>query len=409
MARAKSMSRRRGVGSITRYETSSGVKWRWQIRIPVDAENPSAGTRLAGQAGYSSMQEADDALQDFRRLSESQKAAQVSGLPTIQDFAAEWLSGLRLENSTIYGYEKLIRNHINPYLGNLRLDQITATRIARLYRELQNSGRKDSKAYGQALSANTVNKVHVTLGALLDAAVADGYISVNPARQKRVVNAPTGKQIRAQKREMRTWTAQQLQAFLIWDKESFKDELHALWHVIAHTGMRRSEALALKWNDIDTSNERISIRRAADVTKRNVEKTTKTGRSRVVDIDGATVEVLKAWKSIRGSLSLDLARPEAYVFGNLAGEMRSPNEVGARWTYRVKKAREELGADNLPELTIHGLRHTHATLLMSIGEHPKIVQERLGHTDISTTMNIYSHVTPTMQRDAVQRLSQLFS
>lgn len=409
MPRTRTISRRRGVGSITKYDTASGTKWRWQIRIPIDLENPKAGSKQSGQAGYSTMQEADKALQDFRRLTENQKVAQHNGIPTIEGFAAEWLKGLMLENSTIYGYEKLVRNHIVPYLGKLRLDQVTPTRIARHYKELQDHGRKDSKALGTGLSANTVNKVHVTLGAIFDAAISDGYVSINPARQKRTVNAPTGKQIRAQKVEMQTWTAEQLQMFLKWDRDSLQDELHPLWHLIAHTGMRRSEALALKWTDIDQSHARISIRRAADVTQRNVEKTTKTGRARVVDIDQATVDVLKSWKSTRGSLSLDLARPEAYVFGNIAGEMRSPNEVGARWSYRISKAREELGEDNLPRLTIHGLRHTHATLLMSIGEHPKIVQERLGHSDISTTMNTYSHVTPTMQRDAVERLSRLFS
>lgn len=409
MAKTRATSRRRGVGSITKYETSAGIRWRWQIRIPLDLENPSGGSKQSGQAGYLTMQEADDALQAFRRLTESQKAAQQSGIPTVGDFASEWLKGLRLENSTIYGYEKIVRNHIAPYLGRLRLDQVTPTRIARHYKELQDHGRKDSKALGAGLSANTVNKVHVTLGAIFDAAVSDGYISTNPARQKRTVNAPTGKHIRAQKVEMQTWTAEQLQMFLNWDRDSLQDELYPLWHLIAHTGMRRSEALALKWTDIDQAHARISVRRAADVTRRNVEKTTKTGRARVVDIDQKTVDVLKAWKAVRGSLSLDLARPEAYVFGNVSGEMRSPNEVGARWSYRITKAREELGEDNLPRLTIHGLRHTHATLLMSIGEHPKIVQERLGHSDISTTMNTYSHVTPTMQRDAVERLSRLFS
>lgn len=355
------------------------------------------------------MQQADDALQKFRLLTQTQKAAQQSGIPLVGVFAWQWVKGLRLASSTIYGYEKIIRNHIDPYLGQLRLDQVTATRIARHYKELQDHGRKDSKAPGSALSSNTVNKVHVTLGAIFDAAVADGYLASNPTRQKRTVNAPTGKQIRAEKLEMQTWTAEQLQMFLNWDRDSLKDELYPLWHLIAHTGMRRSEALALKWSDIDQTNSRISIRRAADVTKRNVEKTTKTGRTRVVDIDRATFDVLKSWKSVRGSLSLDLARGDSYVFGNVSGEMRSPNEIGARWSYRIAKAREVLGEENLPRLTIHGLRHTHATLLMSIGEHPKIVQERLGHSDISTTMNTYSHVTPTMQRDAVERLSRLFS
>ena len=148
---------------------------------------------------------------------------------------------------------------------------------------------------------------------------------------------------------------------------------------------------------------RISIRWAADVTTRNVAKTTKTGSARVVEIDAATVDVLKTYKAERGSIALALARSDAYVFGNDSGEIRSPNEVGRRWTYRVAKAQDAI--KDLPRVTLKGLRHTHATLLLEMGEHPKVVQERLGHSTIATTMNIYSHVTPAMRRSAIDRLA----
>lgn len=97
------------------------------------------------------------------------------------------------------------------------------------------------------------------------------------------------------------------------------------------------------------------------------------------------------------------------MFGDDNGRLRNPDDIGRRWEHRVKRAREALGAEELPRLTLHGLRHTHATLMLEIGIHPKVVQERLGHSNISTTMNIYSHVTPTMQRDAVARLGELLS
>ena len=169
--------------------------------------------------------------------------------------------------------------------------------------------------------------------------------------------------------------------------------------------MRRSEALALRWSDINTKNSTVSIRRAVDVTTRNKTKSTKTDKPRVVDIDSVTLTALKAYKAIRGSISLDFARNDAYVFGNLDGAIRSPNEISRRWSHRVLKAREALGEDDLKRVTLKELRHTHATLLLELGEHPKIVQERLGHSTISTTMNIYSHVTQTMQRSAIERLT----
>jgi integrase len=166
----------------------------------------------------------------------------------------------------------------------------------------------------------------------------------------------------------------------------------------------RSEALALRWGDLNVANGRLSIRRAADVTIRNMAKTTKTGSARVLDMDSETVGILKAYKAKRGAISLDLARADAYVFGNDSGAIRSPNEVGRRWTFRVERA--QVAINGLPWVTLKGLRHTHATLLLELGEHPKVVQERLGHSTITTTMNIYSHVTPTMQKAAVNRFAE---
>lgn len=377
------------------------------MRVPVNPEHREDGDRQAGKAGYLTAEAADDALQEARKKLRDLGTIVRGGPPSIGDYSLQWIAGLSLENSTIESYRKIVRNHVGPYLGSIKLDQLTATRLARHYRELSDHGRKDAQHLGEGLSANSVNKVHVVIGAMLDAAIDDGHIGVNPARKSRTVKAPTGKQIRAQRPELETWTAADLRRFLDWDRGD--DPLYPLWHLLAHTGMRRGEAVALRWGDVDLSGLRVSIRRAADITKRNAVKTTKTGNARVVDIDQETADVLRAWKGQRGALSLDLARPGAYMFANLEGEMRAPNEVGARWAYRVKKARLELGEEHVKHLTIKGLRHTHATLLLELGVHPKVVQERLGHSQISTTMNIYSHVTPTMQKDAVARLAQLLS
>ncbi|WP_053387818.1 tyrosine-type recombinase/integrase [Leucobacter japonicus] len=344
------------------------------------------------------MDEADEALgKALAKRRNLEKFASSS--PTISQYGDEWVNGLRLAASTIQGYRKIIRNHISPHIGSLRVDKLTASRIARLYRELEASGRQDGANKGQPLSANSVNKVHIVLGAILDTAVDDGLIAINPAKKKRTVNAPAGKQIRASRPEILTWSGAELHAFLTWNRDTFDDDLFTLWRTIAYTGMRRSEALALRWGDINFRTASISLRRAADVTQRNATKTTKTGSARVLDVDADTLAALKSYKAARGSISLQLARAESYIFGNLVGELRSPNEVSRRWTYRVTRAQETI--ESLPRITLKGLRHTHATLLLEMGIHPKVVQERLGHSTITTTMNIYSHVTPTMQRSAI--------
>lgn len=114
---------------------------------------------------------------------------------------------------------------------------------------------------------------------------------------------------------------------------------------------------------------RISLRRAADVTLPNTTKVTKTGNARVIDIDVETLRVLKALKSDRGAISLDLARADAYVFGDDKGAIRVPDAVTSRWTRRLDWATAKI--EGLPRVTLKGLRHTHATLLLELGEHPR--------------------------------------
>lgn len=399
-------SRRTGSGSITNYRTKAGVRWRYQLWVPVDPENPDGGLRQAGKAGFSTAEAADDALTEAKR---AVKAGLVMArrTPTVGVYLDQWIDSLDLEASTIAGYRRLARNHVEPYLGDIAINKLTATRISGHYKELREHGRMDGKDKGGALSANTVQKVHVLLGAMLDSAKDDGLIAVNPARKAKIVKAPTGKQIRAQKPEMVTWSAAELAAFLTWSRETYDDHLYVLWHVYAHTGMRRSEALALKFGDVDFTAGRISVRRALDTTTRGQIKVTKTANPRVVDVDAQTLELLKGYRKVRGSLSLTLARADAFVFSTLSGETRQPKAITKAFGIRLRLAREALGDDALGHMTIKGLRHTHASLLLQAGEHPKVVQERLGHTTITTTMDVYSHVTPTMQKTAADRFAAM--
>ncbi|MEO5653688.1 MAG: tyrosine-type recombinase/integrase [Marmoricola sp.] len=330
---------------------------------PQGPERPELGDTRLTRGGFNGLDETQRALAEVLRKKKSNARFQ-SKVPTVGEYAGHWIASLRLQNSTIEGYKLAIRIHVTPYLGTIRIDQLTPTRIAAHYRQLETSGRRDKPGYGEPLSANSVSKVHVLLAAMLDAAVEDGLILINPAKKKRTVNAPTASQVRAQKPEIITWTGPRLHAFLAWSHEELEDALFPLWRTIAYTGMRRSEALALRWGDLNFVTGRLSIRRAADVTTRNMAKTTKAGSARVLDLDTDTLAVLKAYRAKRGAISLKLARADAYVFGNDAGEIRSPNEVSRRWTSRVQRAQAQL--DELPRVTLKGLRHTHATLLLEL-------------------------------------------
>jgi Phage integrase family len=121
--------------------------------------------------------------------------------------------------------------------------------------------------------------------------------------------------------------------------------LHAAWHVLAMTGLRRGELLALRWRDIDLDAGTISVRRSVGVIKiwgqaeQIIEGTTKTSKPRVIDIDPGTVSVLRAWKSRRGSLALPLAKPEALAFGNIEGRFRHPDTFSRVFTKTVARCR----------------------------------------------------------------------
>lgn len=218
-----------------------------------------------------------------------------------------------------------------------------------------------------------------------------------------IVDGVADQEVRAQKPEIVTWTGEQLALFLSWNKDVLEDDLFPLWRLIAYTGMRRSEALALKWSDINTKTMRISIRRAVDTEDWTKTKPPKTGTARVIDVDAETLKVLASYKVARAEVSFELAKADAYVFGDDDGKLRSPDAMTSRWDRRLKWVTAKY--NTLHSVTIKGLRHTHATLLLEMGVHPKVVQERLGHSTITTTMNIYSHITPTMQKSAVERFA----
>lgn len=393
-------ARRRGKGSLQSYQTKAGQRWRFQIWIPIDPEDPDLGEKKFSRGGFEDADAADDAMQEALRKRKNDEKFHGS-VPTLGEYGAEWLDSLSLEASTMLGYRRQFNNYLVPHLGEKPIDKITGPAIGKLYKLLRDSGGKD----GAPLSANTVNKTSITLAAILDAALEDGFLNKNPARLKKIVKAPKGKDIRAERTEMVTWSASELKAFLDWNRDTYGDEHYELWLTLANTGMRRGEAIALQWKDVDFAGARISVRRAADSTTRDRTKTPKSGKPRVIDVDEQLLTALKSRKALRGSLALDLARPTAYIFGHDDGRLRSPVLITNRWLRRTIAARKVL--TDLPHIPLHGLRHTHATLLLEAGVPLKVVQERLGHASIAITADLYSHVTQTMQRSAVEKFAAM--
>jgi integrase len=210
---------------------------------------------------------------------------------------------------------------------------------------------------------------------------------------------------------MHAWTAEQLAAFLGWSAGS--SQHHAGWRLLAYTGMRRGEALALRWRDVNLDAGTVSVRRSAGVIRVKGEGAaieegdTKSGKPRVVDLDAATVAVLRAHRKQRGSMALQLARDDALVLGDQEGRHLHPERFTRTFGAEVARCRKALGGSAVPVIRLHDLRHTHATLLLLAGVPVHVVSERLGHASPVITMQVYAHVLPGSQREAAELFASL--
>ena len=248
------------------------------------------------------------------------------------------------------------------------------------------------------------------LGSALGAALNDEVpmLARNPAVKAR---PPTAREANAAAPEMHPWDAGQLRRFLDWARDH--SHMHAAWYVAAYTGVRRGELLALRWRDVDLDAGTISVRRSVGIVRVKGRKgilregPTKTCKPRVIDIDPATVAVLRGWKRERGAMALALARNDSVVFGNREGQSRQPERVSHLFREQQARCARMLGEDAPPGIRLHDLRHSHATILLRDRENVKVVSERLGHANVSVTLNTYSHVLPGDQRQAAARFAAL--
>jgi len=375
----------------------------WVERRPKEA-CPKCGGELGEteerrrqtKSGFQTRKECQAAMNKLL-VAVEQQTYTVPTKATLREYLTrEWLPAVKatIRPSTYNSYVQHVDCHIVPHIGSVKLEKLTGGRSNALYAELAQSGRKDGQ---RGLSARTIRHVHACLHKACKDAVRWGRLSRNPldAADPPKVNGDGT-------HEMKTWSAEQLAAFLT----SVGDErLHALWHTLAMTGMRRGEALGLRWSDVDLEAGRIAVRRALIPCGREVivsEPKTAKGR-RSIAIDPETVEVLKGQAAHQLSEQHDWGEAwtdTGLVFTRENGEALHPEDVSRYFRQAVKKSM-------LPTIRLHDLRHTHATLALQAGVHPKVVSERLGHATVSITLDTYSHAIPAMQEEAAALIAGL--
>jgi integrase len=273
---------------------------------------------------------------------------------------------------------------------------ITKHTLASLLRRIDAAARTTS-ARDVGLSPRTVAYVHTILHRAFKDAVRWGRLARNPAD---AADPPRG----ARAAEVQAWAAATLRDFLGRSRDE-EDGYYALWVLLATTGLRRGEALGLRWSDVDLETGRVRIVQTVIQIRGNVtvgEPKTDRGR-RAITIDEGTAAALRAHRRVTNEQRLFVGvdfNDHDLVFRLPSGDPLHPDAVSATFERQVRRY-------GLPRLTLHGLRHTWATLALESGVHPRVVQERLGHSTIAITLGIYSHVSPTLDSDAARTVAAL--
>jgi integrase len=433
---------------------------RYYVKIELDADPATGRRRQKWHSGYRTKREAERARIDL--LSRLDRGAYVEpSHQMLAEFLEEWLRAIEptVRPSTFDSYSRNVRNHVSAHIGSVRLTKVDAGTLNGLYARLLASGRrrpsrtgrgyssavveravelrsdgltlaataerlrgelaeadhitKDTlacllrrhtaataggHATGAGLDPRTVNYVHTIVHRAFKDAVRWGRLARNPAD---AADPPRS----GQKSDgFQSWDAATLRRFLGESSES-GDRLHALWILLAMTGMRRGEALGLRWSDVDLDAGRLRVVQTVIQVRSKVtigEPKTARGR-RPIALDAGTVAVLREHRrrSVEQRVLVGPAfEDRGLVFHHPDGSCLKPDAVSAAFVRRVRAA-------GLSRLTLKGLRHTWATLALERGIHPRVVQERLGHSTIAITLGIYSHVVPTLHDEAAQLVADL--
>jgi integrase len=315
---------------------------------------------------------------------------------TVGQWLSDWLEAMRdgLSRKSHERYGEIIENFLKPELGALKIAKLAPAHIQAAYSKWGRSGRRDGKQGG--LSPATRQYIHRVLRAALRCAVEQQVIARNPSDVLR------NRLPKVERKEMATLTSEE-SAKLVATLEGSRLQ----WPVLLAlgTGMRRGEILALRWKNCDLNRGEIRVVESLEQSGSGRTglrfKAPKSDKSRVILLPAFMVDRARKAKIAQAEELLRIQvrqTGETLVCCQADALPYQPRSFTHAFTREVARAKE------IPRVSFHDLRHTHATQLLLAGVHPKVAQERLGHSTVSTTLDLYSHVTTTMQQDAADRL-----
>src|SRR6266568_2773567 len=377
----------RRAGHIRRRSPGS-----WELRYSLGTDPATGRRRIVTTTFSGDRKAAERELRHLLRTLDTGEHVDPTRL-TVRAWLTHWLDTVRQEVSpkSHERYAEIINNFLTPALGNLPLTKLAPSHIQEAYNSWAVGGRRDGKSGG--LSPLTRRYIHTILRSALTRAVEQQLLSRNPA------DAFKKRLPKVEHQEFMTLTADQSARLL-----GRITPARLYWPVLLAlaTGMRRGEILALRWKNVDLERGTVRVVESLEQTKLGIRfKAPKNDRHRAIALPAYAVEELRRLKRQQAEelLALGIRQGgETLLFAHADREPDQPLSLTyefARFMGRLKE---------LPRVRFHDLRHSHATQLLADGVHPKIASERLGHASVGITLDLYSHVTDTMQGDAALRL-----
>jgi integrase len=312
------------------------------------------------------------------------------------DVLDAWDRSLSVSPKTAERYRELVRLHIRPHLGDLKLQALRPTRIEAFYQDLRAGRGRDGKGGARSLSARTVGHIHRLLVKMLSLAERDGLIASNPARK--------AERPRVERTEIEILGEDQVRELLT---KLRGRPMYLIAALGVATGMRRGEMLALRWKDVDLERAELQVQQSLEQTNdglRFKSPKTKYGR-RTISLPAFIVAELKthraAQREERLALGLGKEGDDALVLRRPDGSPLVPDNVSSEW-------RKVVSSPNLPKVSLHALRHTHASQLIASGMDVLTISRRLGHGSPSITLDVYSHLFKPTDRGAAAIFDKAF-
>lgn len=374
---------------IKKYTTKNGeTRYLFQTYLGID---PLTGKeRRTTRRGFKTMKEAKQAERNLLLDVEENglPSNQSDGFqnPTFEELASLWLENYKttVKPSTFENVRSKVEKMTEEHFEGMKLKQVTTTYCQKVAIELS----KTYVLYGHYLSV--INRI-------FKYAVLMDVLTSNPFDK---IIRPKSRQVQ---RKGNFLTKEELKEFLKLAQTATLSYFFPLVHLMSYTGLRQGEALALKWSDIDFENKKITVNKTAvRINGKQSLQTPKTKNSkRVISIDPNTLSILKSWKKDQIKIYFKNGKyfegDENFIFTSQRAEWVHIHNF-------IRYFKRFIADHKLKPITPHGLRHTHASLLFSAGVEPKNISDRLGHSTVQITLDLYTHITEEQRTDTVDKL-----